>query len=460
MESGEISMARDLAFLYPELLLAVAVVFMLIAEMLRLPKLALTIGLVGLAASTILTLPLLGVETTVFGGTYRVGFLAAWAKLILLPGTAISLLLARAELAGQDREGSVYSLICLVTLGALMLSGVGDMMLLVLGVVLTGLGSFALVAFPRDDAATEAGMKFLVFGSVTGAIMIYGLTFWFGGAGSTLFSALGSMEGGVVVMVAGLIAVIIGLGYKAALVPFHFWVPDAYDGAPISIAAYLSVITKIAAMFAFAQVFRDLPRETGWPLIIGLIAALTMTFGYLAALVQTNLVRLLAYSSVAQSGYFLLGIVAINTSALALPSLILFGAAYVAMNIGAFTIVLGAGRDLDSLAGFGRRFPMKGVAMVVFLLSLTGIPPLFGFVGKFYLLGAAIEAGFLWLAIIGIVNSVLALGVYLRIIVPMYREPTQDGAATGPSNLPLTVVLVSTTVITVLMGAFVGILPV
>jgi NADH-quinone oxidoreductase subunit N len=458
--SGEISMARDLVLLYPELLLAVTVVFMLIAEMLRFPRLALAIGLVGLAASTALTLPMLNVETTVFGGTYRVGFLAAWAKLILLPGTALSLLMARAELAGQAREGSVYSLICLVTLGALMLSGVGDMMLLVLGVVLTGLGSFALVAYPRDDAATEAGMKFLVFGAVTGAIMIYGLTFWFGGAGSTLFSALGDMEGGVVVMVAGLIAVIIGLGYKAALVPFHFWAPDAYDGAPISIAAYLSVITKIAAIFAFAQIFRDLPRDTGWPLIIGLIAALTMTLGYLAALVQTNLVRLLAYSSVAQSGYFLLGLVAIQTSALALPSLILFGAAYVAMNIGAFAIVLGAGRDLADLTGFGRRFRLKGVTMVVFLLSLTGIPPLFGFVGKFYLLGAAIDAGFLWLAIIGILNSVLALGVYLRMIVPMYRDPTQEVSTTAPNNLALTVVLVSTAAITILMGAFAGILPV
>ncbi len=460
MEGGDFSMARDLVLLYPELLLAVTVVFMLIAEMARFPRLALAIGLAGLTASTLLTLPMLSVDSTVFGGTYRVGLLSAWAKLILLPGTALALLLARAELAGKDREGSVYSLICLVTLGALMLAGVGDMMLLVLGVVLTGLGSFALVAYPRDDAGTEAGMKFLVFGAVTGAIMIYGLTFWFGGAGSTLFSELGQMRGGVVVMVAGLIAVIVGLGYKAAIVPFHFWAPDAYDGAPISIAAYLSVITKIAAIFAFAQIFRDLPPESGWPLIIALIAALTMTFGYLAALVQTNMVRLLAYSSVAQSGYFLLGIVAVGTSSLALPSLILFGASYVAMNIGAFAIILYAGRNLDDLTGFGRRFPLKGLAMLIFLLSLTGIPPLFGFVGKFYLLGAAIEAGYLWLAIIGILNSVLALGVYLRMIVPMYREVPHDAPAAAAINLPLATVLVITAAITLFMGVFAGLLPV
>ncbi len=435
-EGGGISMARDLSFLLPEMLLAVAVVFMLVAEMLRRARLALAIGLAGLAAASLLTLPLLEADTTVFGGTYRVGLLAAWAKLILLPGTAFSLLLARAELAGQEREGSVYSLICLVTLGALMLSGVGDMMLLVLGVVLTGLGSFALVSFPRDDAATEAGMKFLVFGAVTGAIMIYGLTFWFGGAGSTLFAELGAMRGGAGVMIAGLVAVIVGLGYKAALVPFHFWAPDAYDGAPVSIAAYLSVITKIAAIFALAQIFRDLPPQAGWPLVTGLIAALTMTFGYLAALVQVNMVRLLAYSSVAQSGYFLLGIVAVGDNALALQSVIVFGAAYVAMNLGAFAIVMLVGRELQGFRGFGRRRPLAGLAMLVLLLSLAGIPPLFGFVGKALLFAAAIEAGFLWLAVIGILNSVLALGVYLRIIVPMYQsaDPDSDGAGAAPSG--------------------------
>jgi len=446
-------MARDLSLLFPEMTLALAAMFMLVAEMVRLPRLALAFGLGGLALATWLTLPLLGVDTTVFGGTYRIDMLSTWAKLILLPGTALSLLLARAELAGSDREGSVYSLICLVTLGALMLAGGGDMMLLVLGVVLTGLGSFALVAYPRNDAATEAAMKFLVFGAVTGAVMIYGLTFWFGGAGSTLFSALSGLTGGPLVMVAGLVAVIVGLGYKAALVPFHFWAPDAYDGAPVSVAAYLSVITKIAAIFAFAQVLRDLPANTGWPLIIALIAAATMTYGYLAALVQTNMVRLLAYSSIAQSGYFLLGIVAVGTGALALQSVIIFAAAYVAMNLGAFAIIMVAGRSLDDFRGFGRVAPIAGVAMVLLLLSLSGIPPLFGFVGKALLFGAAIKVGYLWLAIVGILNSVLALAVYLRIIVPMYLSPENGSVASERVKNPmLTLVWVVTTIITLAGG--------
>jgi NADH-quinone oxidoreductase subunit N len=429
-------MARDLSLLIPEMTLVLSVFLMLGAEMVRLPRLALGLGIFGLLLATGLTLPLIGADTTIFGGTYRIDLLSAWAKLILLPGTALSLLLARAELAGRDREGSVYSLICLVTIGALMLAGGGDMMLLVLGVVLSGLGSFALVAYPRDDAATEASMKFLVFGAVTGSVMIYGLSFWFGGAGSTLFADLGRLGGAPVVAAVGLVAVIVGLGYKAALFPFQFWAPDAYDGAPVSVAAYMSVITKIAAIFAFAQVLRNLPTGTGWPLMIAVIAALTMTYGYLAALVQTNLVRLLAYSSVAQAGYFLLGIVAVGSSPLALRAIIVFAAAYVAMNLGAFAVVMVAGRNLDDFRSFGRTDPMTGVAMVVFLLSLAGIPPLFGFVGKVLLFGAAIDAGFTWLAVVAILNSVLSLAVYLRIIVPMYR-PRESGAPRSSAHDPI-----------------------
>lgn len=451
-------MGRDLSFLIPELTLATTAMLMLVAEMLRLPRLVLMLALAGLSAATLLTLPVLSADTTVFGGTYRIDMLSGWAKLILLPGTALSLLLARAELAGQDREGSVYSLLCLVTLGALMLAGGGDMMLLVLGVVLTGLGSFALVSFPRDDAATEAGMKYLVFGSVTGAVMIYGLSFWFGGTGSTLYSELGRLDGRPLIATAGLVAVIVGLGYKAALVPFHFWAPDAYDGAPVTVAAYLSVITKVAAIFAFAQLLRDLPVSTGWPMVIALIAAATMTLGYVIALVQTNVVRLLAYSSIAQAGYFMLAIVALGVSPLALPAIIVFGAAYVAMNLGAFAVVMVAGRQLDDFRGLGRRRPLIGLMMVVFLLSLTGIPPLFGFIGKAYLFGAAIEAGFLWLAVIAILNSVLALAVYLRIMVPMYGA-AEGSAEPGPIAPLLALTMGITVVVTLFMGAAAGILP-
>ncbi len=447
-------MARDLTFLLPELTLMITVALMLLAEMIRRPGWTLILGLVGLALASGLTLPQMNAATTVFGETYRIGLLSGWAKLILLPATGLCLLLARAEIAGQAREGSVYSLIMLVTIGALMLAGSGDTMLLVLGIVVTGLGSFALVAYRGDDAATEAAMKYLVFGSVAGAVMIYGLSFWFGGTGSTLYSDLGRMADKPLVAAVGLIAVLVGLGYKAALVPFHFWAPDAYEGAPVSVAAYMSVVTKIAAIFALAQLVRDLPVQTGWPWAIAAVAVLTMTYGYLAALVQDNLLRLLAYSSVAQAGYFLLGVVAVGSSGLALKSIVIFGAAYAAMNIGAFAVVLLAGRDMDKIRGLGRNRVFLGIAMVMFLLSLAGIPPLFGFFGKALLFGAAMEAGFLWLVVIAILNSVLALAVYLRIIVAMYRP-----AAAAPAGRPAplaTLVWALALAVTLAMGLFSG----
>ena len=428
-------MERDLALIIPEIIVLLTGVIALVAEMLRLPRIALTVTVTGLLLATGMTLPLLGADTSIFGGTFRIDMLSVWAKLILLPATVLSVLLARTELGGSDREGTVYSLVCFVTLGSLVLAGAGDSMLLVLGILLSGLGSFALVAYPRNDSATEAAMKFFVFAAVTGAIMIFGLSYWFGGTGSTLLSDLSRLDEKPVVAAVGLIAVIVGLGYKASLVPFHFWAPDAYEGAPVSIAAYLSVVPKIGAILALTQVVRDLPMSTGWPLVIAVVSVLTMTYGYLAALVQDNVVRLLAYSSVAQAGYFLIGIVAVGASPLAFTSIIVFSAAYAAMNLGAFAVVMHAGRTLDMFSGIGRKNIAMGVAMVVFLLSLAGIPPLAGFVGKFLLFGASIEAGFTWLAVIAILNSVLSLAVYLRIIVPMYQQPIIT--ASGSAPIPL-----------------------
>ena len=429
-------MARELAFLIPEITVLLTIVFALVAEMLRLPRIALGVTLLGLLLATAMTLPLLGMDSSVFGGTYRIDTLSVWAKLILLPATALSLLLARAELGGSDREGTVYVLVTLVTLGSLVLASAGDTMLLVLGVLLSGLGAFALVAYPRDDRATEAAMKFFVFASVTGAVMIFGLSYWFGASGSTLLSDLARLETRPVIASVGLIAVIVGLGYKASLVPFHFWAPDAYDGAPVSIAAYLSVVPKIGAILALAQVVRDLPLPTNWAMTLAAVSVLTMTYGYLAALVQNNVVRLLAYSSVAQAGYFLLGVIAVGASPLAVEAIIVFAAAYAAMNLGAFAVVMATGRNLDTFAGIGRKKIAMAVAMVVFLLSLAGIPPLAGFVGKFLLFGAAMDAGFTWLVVVAILNSVLSLAVYLRIVVSLYAQPAAE-AASANTPMPL-----------------------
>ncbi len=423
-------MGQDLALLAPVLAVLLTAVGALTFEMLHLPKVSLPFAVIGLLVATGLAISLIGTETTVFMETYRIDDLSVWAVILLSPTTALSAILARVEVRDTDREGTVYSLMVFALLGALVLAGAGDIMFLVLGVLLSSLATFTLVAYPRDDRATEAALKYFVFGSVTGAVMIFGLTYWFGVAGSTLLSQLGNLSNAPSAAAFGFVAVLVGLGYKASLVPFHFWAPDAYDGGPVSVAAFLSIVTKIGGVFALVQVVRDLPTgATAWPLVVAGLAAITMTYGNLAALVQDNVVRLLAYSSIAQSGYFLIGVVAVGRSEFAIRSLILFAAAYAAMNLGAFAIVLSVGRDLRAFTGFGRTNPAAGVAMVVFLVSLVGIPPLAGFVGKFLLFGAAIDAGFTWLAVIAILNSVLSLGVYLRVVVPMYGQPKEAPGA-------------------------------
>lgn len=449
-------MEQDLAFLIPEIIVLLTAVAALVAEMLRQPRLALTASIFGMLLATGFSVLLLGTDTTIFGGTFRIDILSIWAKLILLPTTVLALLFARAELGGTDREGTVYVLICMVTLASLILAAAGDTMLLVLGVLMSGLGSFALVAYPRNDKATEAAMKFFVFASVTSGIMIFGLSYWFGGTGSTLLGDLPGLDTSPVIASIGLIAVVVGLGYKASLVPFHFWAPDAYDGAPVSVAAYLSVVPKIGAIFALAQVVRDLPVSTHWSMLIAIVSVLSMSYGYLAALVQNNVVRLLAYSSIAQAGYFLLGIVATGASPLAFKSIIVFAAAYAAMNLGAFAVVMRVGRSLDLFSALGRKKPVLAIAMVVFLLSLAGIPPLAGFVGKFLLFGASIDAGFTWLAVIAILNSVLSLAVYLRIVVPMYQlsgDDSMPAMATSPtSGLLVKLVWIIALIFTVAIG--------
>ena len=446
------SMARDLGLLLPEIVVVLTGVAALVAGMVRRHGAAAPIAIVGLLIATALTLPLVGDETTIFLGTYRVDDLAVWAKLILLPATALTVALVTPEVRGSDREATVSALLVLTTVGALALAGAGDVMFLVLGVLLSSLGSFALVAYPRDDRATEAAMKYFVFGAVSGAVMIFGLTFWFGATGTTLLSGLTTIDDLPLAAAAGFVAVVVGLGYKAGVTPFHFWAPDAYDGGPVAVAAYLSIVPKVGAIFALAAVARFLPDDAvDWRLVVAILAAVSMTYGNLAALPQTNVVRLLAYSSIAQAGYFLLGVVALGGSDLALRSLVVFAAAYAAMNLGAFAVVLAVGRDLAAFAGVGRARPLAGAAMVVFFLSLVGVPPFAGFIGKLLLFGAAIDAGFTWLAIIGILNSVLSLAVYLRVIVPMY----QSGVDARPSRaeaLPIAVVWGISLVATVGIG--------
>ena len=402
------------------------------------------------------------------------GFAATMSGTIVIDGLSLSLAgivgvggalcvaLARPVVAGSDREGEFYAMMAFASLAAVMLGAAADAALLALALGALGLATFVMTGYLRRSArANEASIKYYVFGTVSGAAMAYGLTWWFGMGGSTSFAAIGQAlpEAPTAAVVVSTALVLAGLGYKAALVPFHFWTPDAYDGAPLPVAAYLSVLPKLAALVALARVLQlALPGDAGdWSTVIAVLAAATMTLGNLAALPQRNVVRLLAYSSIAQSGYLLMGVAAAAGSSQGLPSLVYYAIAYAATNLAAFAVVLAVQResgsvDLEAFDGLGRRHPWWTAALILSFLSLLGLPPLAGFFGKLEVFKAAIDAGQAWLAAVAVVNTVVSLYYYLRVIAPAVLGGGDRGRARVRASAPLAASLTLATVATVGFG--------
>src|SRR5919106_82452 len=375
----------------------------------------------------------------VMGGIVRVDGLSLTLTGLIGVTGARCVALARPALADTDREAEFYAVLTFASLSAVLLGTAGDAALL--GLSIGALG----------------------FATVSGATMLYGLSWWFGLAGTTSLDGIGRAlaDAPTGVVIASTALVVVGLGYKAAMVPFHFWTPDAYDGAPLPVAAYLSVLPKLAGLVAIARVLSlALPGDTaGWSTAIAVLAAATMTLGNVAALPQRNVVRLLAYSSIAQSGYLLMGVAALEASGQGLPALVYYAFAYAAMNLAAFAVVLAVQRerssvDLDAFRGLGSTHPWWTVVLVVAFLSLLGLPPLAGFVGKLELFRAAIDADQAWLAAIAVVNTVVSLYYYVRVIAAAVLEsPATDAdQRPTPSGGVLATALAVTAVATVAFG--------
>ena len=311
-----------------------------------------------------------------------------------------------------------------------------------LAIEMVSLSTYLLVGLRRDDRGAEASLKYFLFGALASGIMLFGMSLLFGLTGSLSFASLreatagldGSLRGALVIAVTLMLA---GLGFKISMVPFHLWTPDAYEGAPVPVTALLSVGPKAAGLALFVRLMDAL--APAWPALEPLVLSLTMvtmTFGNLVALVQTNVKRLLAYSTIAQVGYLLIGFI-VNTR-LGLEALIVYLAAYLFMNLGAFACVVAVVQDtgresLDAFRGLAKRSPVLAVLTTLFLLSLAGIPPLLGFVGKFLLFGAAIQAGYVALAVVGVVNSTVALYYYVRIIREMYLQAPDSPGMLRPA---------------------------
>ena len=353
----------------------------------------------------------------------------------------------------------------------MLMAGANNMLMMYLAIELSSISSYILSGYTREAPdASEASLKYVIFGAVSSGLMIYGISLIYGLTGSLSFAEINRALPAVLargdtatfaLVMAGIL-VFAGFGYKISAVPFHFWAPDVYEGAPITIAAFLSVASKaggFALMIRFFKVtFIDtavvaLPAGSwavlagfDWRQVVVLLSVLTMTIGNLVAIWQNNLKRLLAYSSIAHAGYMLMGLVVLSNDGIS--AIMLYFVIYLFMNLGAFYVVMliankTGSEDIEDYKGLGARAPFLTVALAIFLISLTGLPPTAGFIGKLYLFAALLNHGWVWLAVVGALNSVIALYYYVRVLRNTFlRSAQQPGPALETSRLEGVLVLV------------------
>ena len=402
------------------------------------------IAAAGLVACVAVLGSMLGWEpVTAFGGVYAVDGLAAGFKLVAVVAALIALAALAGTLGGGRRIASAPVPLLFSTLGAVGLISSNDLGLIVLFIQMMSMAGYVLIGATRTDArALEAALKYFIYAAVALAMMAYGLTFLYGLTGSLQLDVIGQSLGGAdrVWVAVALVLILVGYGFEIAMVPVHLWAPDTLAGARGAIGGFLSVVPKVAAVGALLRFAgQTLPGEIlDWPLIVAGIAAVTMTFGNLTALRQTRLKRLLAYSSIAQAGYVLAAIAAAPRAELGVAAAGLYLAAYTFMNLGMFALAADLERSrgddaIASLSGLARRQPWIAAAGALSLLSLAGIPPLAGFAGKVAVFAALFAADMAWLGVVAVINMVIGLVYYLRVVAAMVFAVDIDRPPLAPS---------------------------
>ena len=462
-------MSINLLAILPEILLLVVAILLLVLDPFwkdenRRSSLGwLTAG--GLAVTFILSILLdkPSQPALAFGGMVRYDMLAFVFKMIFIFGAGITaLFMMDVEKVGKRAEA--YVLLVAATIGMNLMAASSDLVMLYLAIETTSIPMYVLAGFLLDDKkSTEAGFKYLLFGAMTSAVFLYGLSLVYGFTGTTQFAGISAYFSGVNAVSLGVILlVIVGIGFKISLVPFHFWAPDTYEGAPTPIAGFLSTASKAAGFAVLLRLFLSaFPQiAANWQLLLSILAVLTMTLGNLAALAQTNIKRLLAYSSIAHAGYALIGLIANNQ--LGVTGVVFYLMAYILTNLAAFGIIMAFGRitgsdEIRSYDGMSRRSPYLGLAMLVAFLSLAGMPPFGGFMAKVLVFSGAVQAGYYWLVIIGVLNSIIGLYYYLTVLkyVYLYRmegenEETHPIAVSRPFVIGITILTIGI----ILVGAF------
>ena len=471
-------------FIAAILVAAAIVVVDFIAPGRKAPALAVTF--IGLALVALLTVLTGQTGSTAFNGSYVVDPLTTFLDVLFIAIVALSVAFGPDYLEERGLPAAEFSALLVFAMsGAMLLAGSADLLVLFLGLELMVLPGYILAGYHKSDGfSTEGAIKYFLLGSFSSAIFLFGLAFVWGTTGTTridgVFQALDLLANGTAPLSPGLgmglAFMTTGVAFKIAAVPFHYWTPDAYQGSPTPVTGYLSVGPKVGAFALILRLFGTalFPLAAEWTIVIMVLAALTMTLGNLVALTQDNVKRMLAYSSIAHTGYMLVGFAAFGAGNLrGMEGLLYYGAAYAFMNLGAFAVIaalqkrLGVTSNLSTFAGLVRREPALALLMTLFLLSLTGIPPTAGFFGKFYVILAAVEVGqsqspyagwMTALAVLTMLNAAAAAFYYLRVVVYMFmRDPVGDIPVMPHGRLVWTGLAVAT-MMTVVLGLFPGVL--
>lgn len=407
---------------------------------------------------------------------------AIYFKLLFLVAGALTIAMSLRYLDYEGiQAGEYYALILLAVSGMMFMASGTDLMVLYIGLELMALAIYVLVGFIKHDKkSNEAALKYFLLGAFSSGIFLYGISLVYGTTGSThLVTIHDRIAAGVDferLLIVGVILATVGLAFKVAAVPFHMWTPDAYEGAPTAITAFMSTAVKAAAFAMTLRIYVVglIGLAADWTPLVALLAAASMTVGNITAVLQDNVKRMLAYSSIAHAGYILMGLVAIgasdpggpkiyglSTREFGLVAILVYLGVYTFMNLGAFALVVMLRRErrigdrIEDFTGLGRTHPVMGFAMLVFMLSLAGIPCTAGFIGKWWLFGAAVKAGYGWLAVLAVLNSAVSLYYYIRLVVAMYMgEPSQDEAPSR--SVPLWAALAISLVFTVAVGIYPG----
>jgi NADH-quinone oxidoreductase subunit N len=473
--------AGDFYYLLPELVLTGGSLILLGVDALvrgAHRRLLAGIALLTIAATAAALVPFAGANATIARGLLAVDTFAFFFKVVFLFAALLTVLMSMKFLEVEGvRPGEYYFLILCATLGMMIMASGIDLITIFIGLETMALSFYVLAGYLKPDRrSNEAAVKYFLLGAFSLGLLLYGMSLLYGLTGSTqlrvIADGLASGRGGVLLALA-CVLIVAGIGFKIAAVPFHMWAPDVYEGSPTPIAAFLSVGSKAASFAMLLRIFVEgLPAFSrgglgewfgaplGWTMFFYVLSVLTMTVGNLAALTQSNMKRLLAYSSIAHAGYLLIGVVAFSSgSTRGITAVLVYLSIYAFMQLGAFAIVVmmrrqdAIGDELKDLSGLYFRRPAAALAMLIFMLSLGGIPPTAGFMGKFWVFGAAIEAGFVWLALIGVLNSAVSLYYYIRVIVFMFIQ--EDTIGSTPSLSPaLVTVLVVAALGTVVLGMY------